>query len=352
MATVLSPFSAGSFDQANLLAKMGEIYEQRGEQKVGEITNHYNARINALNLTNDRWETVRTGIQDARSIISSTTSKARSILTNLDNMIEAVKKAGKNGGGSLGTEAYAASFDAYLRGLDDTARKSTIQPNLIGTAKTRVDYRANIHGSTNTVNSAFLGSDYYIIDDEGKYWALNRTAKTLKRYDNYPEGATNTVGNFQTGIRLDDLSGDSITFTIGQNTANPQTFSGTLYRKGLDILDSWGYDGLASEDGRQRALDDLKTAKAAIELEVRRYEIAFTTSNFYERVADQEIGGLRKKTNAYMIEQATEIQKAQTKLAAEYQSATDRVTQSIAMQNQYAMLLNPLFSKSLVNIFA
>ena len=69
-------------------------------------------------------------------------------------------------------------------------------------------------------------------------------------------------------------------------------------------------------------------------------------------VADNEISGLTKKTNSYLIDQAAEIQELQTKLAAEYQSAATRVTQSIAMQNQYAKLLNPLFSDNLVNIFA
>lgn len=354
MLTVLSDFSASSFDQANLLAKMGEVFEKQAQQKSEQINAHYQARINAVDLTKNRWETVQKGIQDARSTISTTTSKAKSILTNLDNMIDMVKKAGKNTDGFI--QAYAASFDSYLRGLDQTARVSTIEPNLLGVSKAQLTYRASISGTTTTVNSAFVGSDYYIVDDEGKYWALDRKSKTLKRFNEYPDDPTNTVGNFATGIRLDDLTGDSITFTIGQNTADPKTFSGTLYRKGLDILDSWAYDGLTTEDGRQRALDDLKAAKAAIELEVRRYEVAFTTSNFYEKVAGREMSGLRKKTNAYMIEQAQAIQDEQTRLAREYQSATSRVTQSIAIQNQYAKLLNPLFDKSfpktLIDIFA
>ena len=248
--TVLSSHSASTFDQAHLLAKMGEVYEKQGAQKAESISSHYSARINAVNLTKDRWETVRTGIQEARTAISTTNSKARSILKSLENMIEAVKKAGKTSDGTLGKDAYAASFDAYLRGLDNTAQKSGLQPNLIGSAKAKLDYRANIHGSTNTVNSAFLGSDYYIIDDEGKYWALDRSAKTLKRYDDYPNEATSTVGNFQTGIRLDDLDGDNITFTIGQNTASPPD----LFRHSApEGAASPGFLGLRRPDHRGRA---------------------------------------------------------------------------------------------------
>ena len=356
MATVLSNFSASSFGQANLLTKMGEVFEKQAEQRTAGITSHYTARINSVNLTKDRWTAVRSGIQDARSIISTTASKAQSILASIDNMITAVNKAEQNSDESYSAKVYAASFDAYLSGLDSTAKSSSVQPNLLGTAKAELTYRASINGTTTTINSAFLGSDYYIIDDEGKYWALDRSAKTLKRYDEYPDDPTSTVGNFQTGIQLDSLSGDSITFTIGQDTADPQTFSGTVYRKGLEILDSWAYDGLATSDGRTRALADLKAAKAAIELEVRRYQIAFTTSDFYEKVANEAIVGLRKKTDGYMIQQAAEIQEAQDQLARDYQNATNSVAQSISMQNQYAKLLNPLFNKSfnnsLINIFA
>ncbi len=352
MVTVLSNFSAAGFGQANLLAKMGEVFENQAVQRTNTITSRYTARINSVNLTKDRWETVRTGIQDARSVISTTSSKAKSILSSIDNMISAVNKAEQNSDESYSAKVYAGSFDAYLSGLDSTAKSSSVQPNLLGTAKTELTFRAGINGTTTTVNSAFLGSDYYIVDDESKYWALDRSAKTLKRYDEYPDDPTSTVGNFQTGLQLDDIDGDSITFTVGQDTADPQTFTGTLHRKGLEILDSWAYDGLSTEDGRARALADLKAAKAAIELEVRRYEITFTVSDFYESVATEAIVGLRKKTDSYMIQQAAEIQEAQAQLARDYQNAASSVTQSIAMQNQYAKLLSPLFNDSLINVFA
>lgn len=354
--TVLSSFSAGSFDRAQLLSQMQETFQQNAQKRTNAISNSYNADINSVSMTSDRWKTVRDGIQEGRSVVSRNLARAKQVLSYLDNMIQAVNKAGQNSEGFATPQAYASTFDSYLKSLDKTAATSDVEPNLIGEAKKELTYRVGINGTTTTINSAFIGSDYYIVDSEGKYWDVDRSAKVIKRYDNYPDDPTSTAGNFETGIQLDSISGDDITFTIGSNTASPQTFSGTIHRKGLHVLDAWAYDGLATDAGRQRALDDLADAKAAVQLEIRRYKVAFTTSDFYDGVATQSISGLRKKTNNLMIEQATKIQEEQNKLAREFQAATSAVTQSIAMQNQYAKLLNPLFSdnatNSLISIFA
>lgn len=352
--TVLSQFTAGSFDQAQLLSQMQQTFQQNAQKKTDAINNSYNADINSVNMTSDRWKTVRTGIQEGRSVVSNNLARAKQVLSALDSMIMSVNKAGNSEDGYA--SAYASAFDSYLSGLDRTAGTTNTEPNLLGEAKKTLTYRVGINGTTTTVNSAFIGSDYYIIDSEGKYWDVNRTSKIIKRYDTYPDEPTSIAGNFETGLQLDSISGDDVTFTVGANTATPQTFSGTIHRKGLHVLDSWAYDGLATAAGRQRALDDLKDAKTAVQLEIRRYNVAFTTSDFYDSVASQSITGLRKKTNQMMIEQATAISEEQNKLAREFQMASSAVTQSIAVQNQYAKMLNPLFSgsttKSLISIFA
>ena len=227
----------------------------------------------------------------------------------------------------------------------------------MSSTKASLEFRVGINGGYETVNSAYVGSNYHVVDDEGKYWALDRASKTLKRYNDYPDDPTSTVGNFQTGIRLDSLSGDAITFTIAPDTATPQTFSGTIYRSGLDVLDSWGYDGLSTSEGRTRALEDLNAAKAALDLEVRRYEVSLSMASFYESMADQAVEGYRDETNALMIEQAKAIQTEQSKLAREYQISTNSVAQALSLQNGYSNMLGSMlsegsFAQKLVNILA
>lgn len=354
--TVLSSFSAGDFGRAQMLTQIQSFYTKKAQQKTTAITNHFTARINSINTEGDRWRAVREGIQEGRSIISSTLARAKTILNSIDTMIRTVNKAGQNSEGYTNSPAYAAAFDSYLRGLDSAATRNGTPPNLLGVAKQELSFRVGINGASETVNSAYLGSDYHIIDSDGKYWNLNRSEKTLKRYTVYPDEPTSTVGNLSTGLRLDDLTGESITFTVGPDTASPQTFTGTLYRKGLEILDSWGYDGLATEAGRQKALDDLNAAKVAVDIEVRRYTLAYTTADYYEKVAAEAISGLRKKTNQLTVDQAIAIQKEQSALTQEYQTSTNTIVQALAVQNQYGKMLNPLisnkFGKSLVSILA
>jgi hypothetical protein len=352
--SVLSPFSASDFGRAQMLTQIQNFYTKKAEQKTASITNRFTASINSINMENDRWRAVREGIQAGRSILSDNLARAKSILASLNNMISAVNKAGQNAEGYTNALGYAATFDSYLRSLDYAASNSTTKPNLLGVAKQELNFRVGIHGATQTTNSAYLGSDYYIIDSEGKYWDLDRSAQILKRYDVYPDDPMSNAANLATGLRLDDLTGDAITFTVGPDTATPETFSGTLYRTGLDILDSWGYEGLATEAGRQQALDDLNSAKVAVDIEVRRYTLAFTTADYYEKVASEAISGLVKKTNQLTIDQAIEIQKEQAALSQEYQTSTNSIVQAIAAQNQYGRMLGAAlsnkFGKSLVNI--
>ncbi len=352
----LSNFTIADFGRAQLVAQIGAYYEQRGVEKSEQIAAEYGQKTNTLGRESARWEDVRADIQAAKDVIGGTLSRIKSIRNSLNNMISNVNKAEQNSHDPTGPSIYAAAFDSYLNGADSNAKNTSLSPNLIGVAKQELTYRVGIYGTTSTIASANLSSDYYVIDTDGKYWSLNRTAKTLKRYDVYPDEPTSTVGHFVGGLKLDSLTGDTISFTVAPDTATPESFTGTLYRNGLSIMDSWAYDGLATSDGRTRALEDLNAAKYAVDLEIRRYEIALTTSDFYDKVAKRAIDGLTEQTNDLLIEQAAAIEKAQNELAREYSSATSHVARAVAMQNEYAILLKPLiqnkFAAKLISILA
>ena len=349
---------AEGFSSATLTNQMAEFFKRQAEQRTQSIQTSYDTDLNSIERISDRWEDVRSDIESAKNILSNMAGRVKSLRTSINNMISNVNKAEQNAEEGTGAEIYSSAFDALLKGVDDAAQRGSAQGlNLLSSTKSSLEYKVGINGGYETVNSAYVGSSYYVVDDDGKYWALDRAAKTLKRYDNFPDEPTNTVGNFQTGVQLDDLTGDSITFTIAPDTASPQTFSGTIYRSGLDILDSWGYDGLTTSEGRARALEDLNTAKAALDLEIRRYEVSLSTASFYQSMADQAIDGYRDETNTLMIEQAKAIQEEQDKLSREYQVSTNSVAQALSMQNGYSKMLSSAlyegsFAQKLVNILA
>jgi hypothetical protein len=354
--SVLSGSPARLFGRAQLLAQMQQVFEQRASRRAQGIKVGYDQQINSVDLEANRWRTVRTGVREATDVLSKALGRIRGIRNNIDTMIRNVNKAEQREPDGAGPEVYAASFDSLLRGLDQLAADTSYSPNLLGVARQSLTYRVGINGSTATVASAYVGSDYYIVDSESKYWDLDRTARILKRYDEFPDHPTSTAGNLATGLSLDSLSGTDITFTVGPDTASPETFSGTLHRKGLEILDAWGYDQFATADGRQRALDDLNQAKLAVDLEIRRYEVAMTSAKFYENLTNGAIKGFQKETNDLILQQAIDIQKAQEELARQFRSAIGSVARSISLQNEYAAMLNPAisgkFARSLLNILA
>jgi len=350
--SVLSVLSRSTVTTATLLSRMIEAQQQKSARQIQSITDLHQTQINRLNRDGDKWKSVKSDVGKAASSIHANLGRAKAILGKLDSMLLTVNKAGHPSpdGTTINTDAYAVTFDSMLKGLSKNAEGGRSSPNLLGKAEPKLTYRTHVNGSTASVQGAYIGTDYHIIDSEGKRWVLNRDAKNLKRYDNYPNSPTSTVGTFQNGIRLDSISGDAIDFTIAPETATPQSFSGTIYRDGLRVQDSWYYGNLGTQAERDRAATDLKSAKVAMELEVKRYELAASTASFYEDRALAEIKGIRAKVNDEMIARAEELQKSQAKLNQEFQVTNSIVAQSLSLKNAYANMLGTTANDKLTQI--
>jgi len=223
-------------------------------------------------------------------------------------------------------------------------------------AEPKLTYEISPSGATTFVNGAHLGSDYHIVDSKGKWWEPDRVARILKRFDEFPGMPANEAGAFENGLRLDSLVGDAITFTVGPDTATPVQYTGTIFREDLMVVDSWFYDGLETQAGRDRAIADLNAAKEAVDLELTRYEVAQSVAVFYEQRAIQTLEGLTKESNDLLVEQAIEIQKAQDELTRQFSTATNSITLAIAQQVNYTELFAPFinerFSAAFIDVTA
>ncbi len=354
--SVLSGLSRTTITTANLISNLINAQEKKIALRNQAINGAHQQRISRLNSGVDKWLAVRKSVGDAASVVHATVGRAKTILGKIDSMILNVNKAGQPTTGQTNTDMYAASFDAVLKSIQTDAKNTRMSPNMIGRSGPRLTYKTSPTGSTGSVQGAFIGNDYYITDSAGKRWVPDRTAKILRRYDNYPDGSTNKVGAFNGGLRLDSISGDAITFTIAPNTASPESFSGTLSRDGLRVMDSWYYNGLATDADRQKAISDLKSARVAVDLEIQRYQLAASTASFYEDRVNAEIKGIKSKVADEMIARATELQDAQTKLTREFQNTTSIVAQSLALKNEYSRMLAPIvndkLTQALLNVVA
>ncbi len=350
--SVLSNLQRSDFTSAVLLVRIMEAQQAKSQKVVRNISDSYQTKINSITRKQDSYRALKKGIDTAATQISTNLGRVRSIQSRIDSLILTVNKASQQTDPNTNYAGYASTFNSVLKGIDSSAQKGKA-PNLLGSSDLSLTYKTSLQGSTATVQGAYIGSDYSILESTGKYWALNRGAGNIKRYNSYPNDPTNTVGTLRGGLRLDSQTGDSITFTVSPNSATPQQFTGTLTRKGLKVMDSWYYNGLATQADRDNALADLKSAQVALKLEVSRYEVAASVSKFYADRAFSEIKGLRTESNGQLIEQAQAVKKAQDKLSWEYQITQSTVAQSLAMKNQYANMLSPFINdpitKALIN---
>lgn len=351
--TVLSPYNARTFGNANLLAKMNSVFQNMASQKTQEINNSYQQEMNSIEMDAKRWKNISADIDNARAEIVDARNRAKGVLRFVNDMIRNVNKTEKNSVNSgFFATGYAATFDSQLRSIESKVNDSrTGSMNLLGTFKPDFTFNVGIRGNTATVGGQYIGNEYYIIDSNNNRWQPDKTAKILKQYSVYPDSPTSKAGNFATGLQLDSISGNAITFTVGPGTASPEQFTGTLYRSGTDIMDSWYYDGLSTSTGRTRALSDLANAKEALTLEVNRYNTSLTTTEFYASMVDASIKGYRSETNELLIKQARDVQEAQQDLAARFQAATGNVARSFAIRKQYNAMLRPLLNDRVMRIF-
>ncbi len=354
--SVLSVLSRTMITTANLFSNLTTAQGKKIAMRTREINGAHQQKIGRLNSGVAKWLAVKKSVGKAASVIHATVGRAKAILGKIDAMILNVNKASQPTSGTTNTAMYAASFDAAIKSIQSDVKNVRMQPNMIGNYEPRLTYKTSPSGTMGSVQGAFIGNDYYITDSAGKRWVPDQNAKNLKRYDNYPSGATNKVGAFDGGLRLDSISGDAIAFTIAPNTASPESFSGTLSRKGLRIMNSWYYNALATDADRQKALSDLKSARVAVNLEIQRYELGASTATFYENRVNAEIRGIKSKVADEIIARAKELKISQDKLTQEFRNTQSIVAQSLALKNEYAKMLAPIvndkLTQALLNVVA
>ena len=119
-------------------------------------------------------------------------------------------------------------------------------------------------------------------------------------------------------VRLDSIDKfdpDKVTVTIFPGTTAAKTFTGTVTRDGLGVLDSFLYDGFATAAGRSRAFEDLRAAKTTIDRELTRFEDALKSARLISGQRDLNLASffslVDSSTAASVIElQATDSVRA------------------------------------------
>lgn len=266
------------------------------------------AAIGASNLAR-REQIIRSGQQKQVEIVNQRTGKPRvsneeltKIISFLSNVVDRIKNI-RRLADDLTAEVFkadrfksgdnAVQFDIILARLSRVADQTGAAPNLLNSSSgTDFAFLTTEDGRVVTLSGAALGTGFTITETRDTFGAelstsgKNRTvifsdhdANVIRQVDPLKESFTaplsaNFVDIFK-DIRLDSIDKfdpNKVTITIFAGTTAAKTFTGTVTRDGLGVLNSFLYDDFATAAGRGRAFKDLRAAKATIDAELARFE--------------------------------------------------------------------------------
>ncbi len=321
---VESLLSPGLFDIANAnrilnSAAVGASNLARQEQI---IRSGQQVQVEILNQRTSKPRKSNEELTKIISFLSNVVDRIKTIRRLADNLTAEVSKADRFGAGDS-----AVQFDVTLAQLSRVAGQTSTAPNLLNSSSnTDFAFLTTEDGRVVTLSGAALGTGFTITETESALRAdftiteKNRTfifsdheAGVLRQRDPLKEPFTtplpaNFVDIFK-DVRLDSIDKfdpDKVTITVFPGTPAAKTFTGTVTRDGLGVLDSFLYDGFATAAGRSRALEDLRAAKATIDAELVRFEGALKSARLISGQRDLSLASfvslIDSKTAASVIE--------------------------------------------------
>ncbi|MEO5337627.1 MAG: hypothetical protein H7841_12140 [Magnetospirillum sp. WYHS-4] len=317
ITTVLSTVTVREMSNAQLLLQMGRYNVTRRLDDQAEVVGVASQKIDSATRESAQWESLRDDLAEVGRYIQAVVDQVGSIQTTVKKMTTTAYSARNQD--SISSDTYKFSFDAGLRSVNSAAKDNSLVPNLLGSAPVSdYSYKTNLSGEYATLEPHFVGSDYYILDSDGKKWVREADYQlVLQRRDATTGAATGEQANLSTGIRLDsfDTSTGAVTFTLQDPTTGAwdDSYSGTVYRSGLKILDSWLYDGLATTTGRSNALIDLHRARSAVDVQLAKYQAALSAATYHDERAREGIEGLTNKVDSLTAQQLLALQEVDTK---------------------------------------
>lgn len=354
VTTVLSPINIRAFADAQLLLQMSRYNSRQlvSDQKLAIGDNEQ--KIGTAQRSIEQWQNLRGDLSDAEQYLAALVSKVTTLSSYVSDLNTTAYSA-RNASADI--EKYGAryTFDSKLRQLNNVANNQSITPNIVGSqATSSFSYETDIYGATDTLDHQFLGSDYYIIDSGGKRWEVEKTNQLILQQRDTDWSLTGKKADLTTGIQLDsyDTSTKAISFTIQPGTSEELAVSGTLYTSGLEILNSWIYEGLTTTTGRTNALNDLHEAQAQVDVYLALYKAAQAKAGFHDDRAASAITGLSSKVDSLTASQLLALQEVENE-----GQFIDGINQSLvnaraALRVEYYNLLkttNPDLTQALVD---
>lgn len=287
-------------------------------------------QVEVFNQLTNKPRTSNPALTKIISFLSNVVDRIKTIRRLADSLTDEVAKADRFGSGD-----NAVQFDITLARLAGVAEQTSEVPNLLNSSgNTDFAFLTTKDGRVVTLSGAALGTGFTITETGTAFGTAlgteltitekNRTiifsdhqARVIRLVDPLKEPfAAPPPANFadiSRDVRLDSIDKfdpDKVTITVFPGTTAAKTFTGTVTRDGLGVLDSFLYDDFATAAGRSRAFEDLRAAKATIDAELARFENALESARLISGQRDLNLASFVSLFDSSTAASVIELQAA------------------------------------------
>lgn len=269
--------SSSSFSNTTLLTQISAQLQKNAQKQAQVVGDQYSQQISALQNAPDAVNAAKSqkDISSAVDNLTQTVNTLQQMSSTLDNMSSLVANIG---GGTTST-VQTMNFDSQWSMLNSLSQGGG-SDNLLGTVTQGGDYRPNsisyqaANGSTVSIQGAYLGTDYKVQLNDGSFFMPSGT-QMLQKYVAYPLGTSGYGQSTAPGNATlqSPVGSSSVSFTLGANlSASSQTsYTGTVQRQGLGVLNSWLYNNFSTPSDQAKAEQDIAQAKSQVTFMMARY---------------------------------------------------------------------------------
>ena len=370
MVEFISSASFSGFSNANKVLGAA-AYTPAGYDRQEEIIR--TGRQDKITIANQRTGKSRTSSQDLDKIVSylsNVVDRTKLIKKLADDLTDDVRKSDQ-----YGTGDRAAHFDITLAYISKVAGEPADNPNLLS-SKSGENYRFLISkdGQVISLNGVDLGTGYSISETTttigNDYTSMGPNPNVifsdleygvLRHKDPLRDAFSTQLPSMQADFvsvlkyrnsnrpnsefgdvkleSIDKFNPDKVTLTFFPGTTSEESFTGTLSREGLGILNSFMYDSFSSAAGRNRAFNDLRAAKTTISSSLVRFEGALRAANLIKGQKDLNIASFVNLIDTSTIGSVIKLQEADSSRVFKNNFNSIRVSGVETSRNELGKLL-------------
>jgi hypothetical protein len=246
----------------SLRVAQNALAERANKQLKKDAVDFSDPRIARPQAERDKLARQKADFIDEATLMANVMSK----LAKIDTLLNEIKTSlltVTSGSTPEERAAAAAALDEKIGLINSYANNAgDYGKNPIGKPQNASFKTADVNAASSTggvyIQGKFQGAEFVITDSDGKTWRMDRGTNELVQYDVWPDQATGT--RYAAGD-LSVVSYDEGTGAITLDTPDGQV-SGTLQRFGVGMLDSFLYNGLATDADVARAQADVDAALA------------------------------------------------------------------------------------------